>query len=146
MSAYTQCNVQFKRKYMAELAEAIREVIAERGVGRPEHVETSPEAQALRGYTGDRREQQAHVILRAGKTSGTRLSSSNDFGWEFKEDGTCVEHVSEYDQKAQRGLVDQIRQRYALRVARKAAKAAGWDVVEKQEGDAVRLTLKRGGW
>jgi len=56
-------------------------------------VEVHETAQSLYGYKGDERQQKAHVILRRRFVG----SASNDIGFEFR-DGTCIAHISEYDQ------------------------------------------------
>ena len=57
-------------------------------------VEVYKDPTNLYGYTGDKRSQLAHVIIRRRFVG----SSSNDIGFLQQGDGRFVSHISEYDQ------------------------------------------------
>lgn len=69
-----------------------------RALGRmgfsPHQIERFDVGQPLYGYQGDKRKEKAHVIIRK-KYVGP---SANDIGFEKKDDGHYVAHISEFDQ------------------------------------------------
>lgn len=135
MSAYISAGVAFKKHHAALLVACL----AEMGYVAEYH----ENGDNLYGYQGDKRKQIANVIVRR-KHVG---SASNDIGWEFKEDGTCVAHISQYDQ----GVFDKtkqnmVAQKYAEGVATQAAKAAGYKVERKVVDGKVKLTMKKTAW
>ena len=57
-------------------------------------IEIYQEAQPLRGYKGDRREQQAHIIIRRQHVG----LAANDIGFERQSDGSYKAWISDFDQ------------------------------------------------
>ena len=68
-------------------------IVAALGAMGYEHVECYPEPQALYGYVGDKRSEQAEVIIRRQYVG----SASNDIGFAKNPDGTYRAIISEYD-------------------------------------------------
>lgn len=106
-------------------------------------VEIHPEAQALYGYHGDKRAQQAHLIIRREHVG----LAANDLGFERQADGNYRAWVSEFDQ-AENGYsaawMGKLKQAYGVEKARTEAKKRGYRVSEQKLDDGrVRLMMRR---
>jgi hypothetical protein len=106
-------------------------------------VEVHKEAQALYGYQGDVRSQEAHVIIRRQHVG----PAANDLGFERQADGKYRVWVSDYDVKynkyndAWRG---RLKQAYGVEKARAEARKKGYRVSEQKLDDGrIRLVLRR---
>lgn len=69
--------------------------LMETGGWTAEQIEVHADPQSLFGYSGDRRAQKAHIIIRRMHVG----SAANDIGFIQKEDGTYEAIISEYDSK-----------------------------------------------
>jgi hypothetical protein len=106
-------------------------------------VEVHQEAQALYGYQGDLREQQAHIIIRCQHVG----PAANDLGFQRQSDGTYRAWISEYDRN-HNGYNDswlgRLKQAYGVERAKAEARKKGYRVTEqKQEDGRVRLVCRR---
>ena len=109
----------------------------------PDKLEVNPEAQALYGYHGDKRDQQAHIIIRRQHVG----FAANDLGFERQADGNYRVWVSEFDQ-AENGYsaawMGKLKQAYGVEKARTEAKKRGYRVSEQKLDDGrVRLMMRR---
>ncbi len=137
MSAYVDVKTCYKKHNMALLAEALREMGYE--------VETHEKPVGLYGYHGDLRPQKANVVVRRRHVG----PSANDIGWEFNEDGTCTEHISEYDRghTFKKVKQDKLAQTYAEKVVTQAAKKSGFKMGKTIEADgSIKMKLTRTKW
>ncbi len=96
------------------------------------HPEVHQEAAHLFGYTGDRRQDTAHVIVRRAEISG----SANDLGFVKLPSGKMGVIISDWDSASQekgRGayIVQQLKQAYAVADLTRRAKQQGLSVVKK---------------
>jgi len=112
-------------------------------LGFKDKVEVHQEAKSLYGYQGDRREQQAHIIIRRQHVG----LAANDIGFQRQSDGTYRAWVSEFDQR-QNGYGDawlgKLKQAYGVEKARAEAKKRGYRVSEQKLDDGrVRLVCRR---
>jgi hypothetical protein len=140
MSHFVECQTQIR-----DLA-SLRLALQEMGWAENE-IEVHPGPVALYGYRGDRRPEQAEVIIPrqfVGK-------SSNDIGFARQADGTWSAIISEYDQRQQgrRGPYDQawlgrLTQAYAAQVVTAQYQRKGWQVHrERREDGAIRVMVRR---
>ena len=106
-------------------------------------IEVNDTAQHLFGYQGDRRPEQAEVIIRRKFIS----QASNDIGFRRSADGTYEAIVSEYDEKILgKDWVGKVCQKYAEHVVLSKLEAQGFSVQERQIDPVtkkVHLVLKR---
>lgn len=135
MSHYSEVKIEFRDR--AALAAALTRL------GFAEKVEVHQEAQSLYGYQGDRREQQAHIIIRRQHVG----LAANDIGFERQSDGTYRAWISDYD-KNHNGYNDAwlglLKQAYGVERAKVEAKKKGYRVTEQQQEDGrIRLVLRR---
>jgi hypothetical protein len=107
------------------------------------NVEIHESPQHLFGYKGDRRPEQANVIVRRKYIN----PSSNDIGFRLTDDGSFEAIVSEYDQGLLgKGWVGQLTQKYAEHAVLSKLQAQGFSVAEKQVDPVtkkVHLVLRR---
>jgi len=105
--------------------------------------EHHPEGQPLVGYEGRQRRETAEFIVRRRQLGG----ASNDLGWKRQPDGKFKVVVSSFDMGKQRtmGIVNEVRDAYAIGEATQKAKAQGYTVtpVKNDQGKVVQLTLAR---
>jgi hypothetical protein len=104
--------------------------------------EIHEEAVNLYGYQGDKREQKAHIVLPRSQVGG----SSNDIGFERKEDGKLILHISEFDKRSTKFNEGKFKQLYAKNKLLKKVKKSGKYHLKGQEVTAdgkikVRLTI-----
>lgn len=106
-------------------------------------IEVNDTAQHLFGYQGDRRPEQAEVIIRRKFIS----QASNDIGFRRSADGTYEAIVSEYDEKILgKDWVGKVCQKYAEHAVLSKLEAQGFSVQERQIDPVtkkVHLVLKR---
>jgi hypothetical protein len=135
MSHYTEVKIEFLER--AALVAALTRL------GFEGKVEIHQEAKSLYGYQGDRREQQAHIIIRRQHVG----LAANDIGFQRQSDGTYRAWISDYD-KNHNGYNDawlgRLKQAYGVERARAEAKKKGYRVSEQQQDDGrIRLVLRR---
>ena len=117
----------------------------EYGEGNVE-VHTKPEN--LYGYQGDKRSQQAQIVVRQKyvnkKSSG---GGSNDIGFRIEDDGKITECISKFDQGWwKKAPGDRIRQSYVEHVTMRNV-PAGYKASRYVEQDGtVKITLKKQVW
>ncbi|QFG21482.1 DUF1257 domain-containing protein [Actinomadura sp. WMMB 499] len=107
------------------------------------HVESHSSPTHLYGYQGDRRPEQAEVVVRR-KHIG---SASNDLGFHRTDDGTFEAIISGFDRREYDARwLDKVSQRYGRLTAIAFAESHGFDVTaeetDRRTGE-VRLTLRR---
>lgn len=139
MSAYQEYETEFTDVNL--LVDALVGMTTASGtVVTRDMIEVHTEPQALYGYRGDRRPQQAEVIIRRQHVN----SAANDMGWARAEDGKLRALVSEYDRtfhgEAWHG---EVAQRYAVKHVEKKAKALGYSVSQETVDGKVKMKLKR---
>lgn len=134
MSAYNEVNTEFKDQQC--LVDSLQEM------GYNPKVSETP--QKLEGYQGDRRTQEAEIILPRRQVGG----ASNDVGFKKQGDGSFVLLVSDYDQGGHFGIKkqQQLKKIYAEKLAMKQAKAKGLKFVKKEtkqtdKGNVTRLVF-----
>jgi hypothetical protein len=135
MSHYSEVKIEFLDR--AALVAALTRL------GFEGKMEFHHEAKALYGYQGDRREQQAHIIIRRQHVG----PAANDIGFQRMSDGTYRAWISDYD-KNHNGYNDawlgRLKQAYGVERARAEAKKKGYRVSEQQQDDGrIRLVLRR---
>ncbi|MBU4232842.1 MAG: DUF1257 domain-containing protein [Desulfobacterales bacterium] len=135
MSHYSEVQIEFKDR--AALMAALERL------GFQGKLEVHQEAKYLYGYQGDRREQQAHIIIRRQHVG----LAANDIGFQRQSDGTYRAWVSEFDQR-QNGYSEawmgKLKQAYGVEKARAEAKKRGYRVSEQKLDDGrVRLVMRR---
>ncbi len=120
MSAYKEVKVNFKKQYQHILVSALQEL--------GYTVEVSEKAKQLFGFHGDARQQVANVIIRREQLG----SASNDVGWQWKQDGSCVAHISDYDGKRVFGkaVQNKLACKYAELFIKESAAKNGWQLSE----------------
>ena len=97
---------------------------------------------ALYGYRGDKRAEQAEVIVRR-KYVGR---ASNDLGFRRTDDGSFEAIISAYDRrKHSQAWLDRLTQRYAYHVARGKLQEQGFDLVSEETArdGRIHLVLRR---
>jgi hypothetical protein len=105
-------------------------------------VETHDTPQTLYGYRGDKRAEQAEVIVRR-KYVG---QASNDIGFRRTADGSFEAIISAFDRrKHSRAWLDRLTQRYAYHVARAKLQEQGFDLVSEEtaKDGRIHLVLRR---
>jgi hypothetical protein len=135
MSHYSEVQIEFRDR--AALVAALNRL------GFQGKVEVHQEAQAIYGYQGDRRAQQAHIIIR-------RLHvglAANDLGFQRQSDGTYRVWISDYDRN-HNGYNDswlgRLKQAYGVERAKAEAKKKGYRVSEQKQDDGrIRLVCRR---
>jgi len=86
------------------------------------HPEYHEQAERLRGYQGDLREERAHVILRRAEVG----TASNDIGFFFHPGGKCEAIISEYDSgRYNAEWLGKVKQLTAKHVALNKARSLG---------------------
>jgi hypothetical protein len=92
-----------------------------------DQIEVHDEAQNLKGYRGDTREQKANVIIRR-KDVGT---ASNDLGFAQKKDGTYEAIISDYDKRRYNDKwLDKVCTKHSVENAKQAFAQNGWEYTE----------------
>jgi hypothetical protein len=139
MSHYSEVQIEFRDG--AALVAALGRL------GFQGKVEVHQAPQALYGYQGDRRAQQAHIIIRK-RHVGT---ASNDIGFEHQADGSYRAWISEFDQTWKSGgtrydgvWLGKLKQAYGIEKAKAEAKKKGYRVSEQKQDDGrIRLVCRR---
>lgn len=109
MSLYCKIETQFKNP------EALLCALMETGQWTAEQIEVHNEPQSLMGYRGDIRPEKANVIIRRRNVG----MSSNDIGFQRKEDGTFEAIISEFDKsKYNQSWIDKLKANYAFQAIR----------------------------
>ncbi len=116
MSHYVECQTEFRDP------QALVAALIEGGFAA-EQVEIQAEVQPLYGYQGDRRAQQAHIIVRRQHVG----QAANDVGWERQPGGTYRAWISEYDvrHRIDQTMQDLIKQTYAYCAIERQQRARG---------------------
>jgi hypothetical protein len=133
MSHYSEVQIEFRDR--AALIAGLERL------GLKGKVEIHQEAKSLYGYQGDRREQQAHIIIRRQHVG----PAANDIGFQRHSDGAYRAWISEYDRN-HNGYNDSWlgRLKQAYGVERAKAEAKGYRVTEEKQGDGrIRLVCRR---
>ncbi len=135
MSHYSEVQIEFRDG--AALVAALNRL------GFQGKLEVHQEAKALYGYQGDRREQQAHIIIRRQHVG----QAANDIGFQRHSDGTYRVWISEFDRN-HNGYNDswlgQLKQAYGVEKAKAEAKKKGYRVTEQKQDDGrIRLVCRR---
>ena len=86
MSHFVECETTFRDP------QALVAALTECGF-KESQIEVHQEAVALYGYQGDKRPQQAHIVIRRQHVG----SGANDVGWEKQPDGSYTAWISEFD-------------------------------------------------
>ncbi len=137
MSAYkiVECNVKD--------AQSIKVALMDMGI--PERfilVFDSPKA--LVGYSGDTRNNKAHVIVRREHINKyLSTGASNDIGFERKN-GKFVAHISDYDMSWWKSRKSRFLRAAAAEALAKTARMKGYSVKKVDKQEEIRLVLKRG--
>lgn len=134
MSHFTQVQTQFTQ------AEFLLSALNDLGF---DQVEVYAQAQALFGYRGDRRPEQAHLIIRRVHLAPL----SNDIGFRQTSSGTFKAIISVYDrfQGYSRSWLERLSQRYAYHATRSELKQQGFTVASEEAtaSGQIHLTLRR---
>ncbi len=135
MSHYSEVQIEFRDG--AALVAALNRL------GFQGKVEVHQEARALYGYQGDRRAQQAHIIIRRQHVG----LAANDLGFQRQSDGTYRAWISDYDRN-HNGYNDswlgRLKQAYGVERAKAEAKKKGYRVTEQKQDDGrIRLVCRR---
>ena len=135
MSHYSEVQIEFRDG--AALVAALNRL------GFQGKVEVHQEAKSLYGYQGDRREQQAHIIIRRQHVG----SAANDIGFQRYSDGAYRAHISDYDRDYNRyndSWLGRLKQAYGVERAKAEAKKKGYRVTEQKQDDGrIRLVCRR---
>lgn len=135
MSHYSEVQIEFRDR--AALVAALNRL------GFQGKVEVHQEAKALYGYQGDRREQQAHIIIRRQHVG----QAANDLGFQRQSDGTYRVYISDYDRDYNRyngEWLGRLKQAYGVEKAKAEAKKKGYRVTEQKQDDGrIRLVCRR---
>jgi hypothetical protein len=135
MSHYSEVQIEFRDG--AALVAALNRL------GFQGKVEVHQEAKSLYGYQGDRREQQAHIIIRRQHVG----SAANDMGFQRYSDGNYRAHISDYDRDYNRyndSWLGRLKQAYGVERAKAEAKKKGYRVTEQKQDDGrIRLVCRR---
>ena len=105
-------------------------------------VETHDTPQTLYGYRGDKRAEQAEVIIRR-KHVGP---ASNDLGFRRTAAGSFEAIISAFDRRQHsQAWLDRLTQRYAYHVARAKLQEQGFDLVSEETArdGRIHLVLRR---
>ena len=136
MSHFTTVQTKFHDKdllieCLEELKPAWKGLIEDNGVPRN-----------LYGYMGDKRDQQAHIIVRRQHVGG----SSNDLGFIRKENGSYEAIISEFDRtRYSTDWMQDLGQLYAEKKTTKELKKNGWRINTRtvETDGRITLTVKR---
>jgi hypothetical protein len=135
MSHYSEVQIEFRDR--AALVAALNRL------GFQGKVEVHQEAKALYGYQGDRREQQAHIIIRRQHVG----QAANDIGFQRQSDGAYQAYISDYDRdynRYNREWLGRLKQAYGVERAKAEAKKKGYRVTEQKQDDGrIRLVCRR---
>ena len=102
---------------------------------------THEEAKNLHGFTGDTRQQKAHVIIPRSQVG----SASNDVGFERQSNGKYIMHLSAYD--TNRFKTNQLKQFYAKNKLLNTVQRGGKYKLKKQSIEAdgkIHITIQVG--
>lgn len=141
MSHYSEVRTTIKRSKVQCLKRALCTL------GFKEHmIEISLDTPlALRGYQGDTRTQQAHVRIKGAgwKDANYVGTASNDLGFEFRDDGSCTFHVSDFDRtRYNQSWQDKLLQEYAKEVVKDMAGRQQFTIEEESRTPQGVITLK----
>jgi len=135
MSHYSEVQIEFRDR--AALMAALNRL------GFQGKVEVHQEAKALYGYQGDRREQQAHLIIRRQHVG----LAANDIGFQRQSDCSYRAWISEYDRNHNGdndSWLGRLKQAYGVERAKAEAKKKGYRVTEEKQDDGrIRLVCRR---
>lgn len=135
MSHYSEVQIEFRDR--AALVAALGRL------GFQGKVEVHQEAKSLYGYQGDRREQQAHIIIRRQHVG----QAANDIGFQRQSDGTYRVYISDYDRDYNRyngEWLGRLKQAYGVEKAKAEAKKKGYRVTEQKQDDGrIRLICRK---
>lgn len=135
MSKYMEITVSFKNR--SSLIKALQNLQVPYEVSEGNSL-------SLYGFQGDKRPEQAALVIRRKELNKYSGGASNDLGfaWNGKE-FTLI--VSEYDnhRPGVQSLLRQIKQEYAVEETSRLAKAKGYKVTRQKEGDQVKLVLTK---
>jgi hypothetical protein len=135
MSHYSEVQIEFRDG--AALVAALNRL------GFQGKVEVHQEAKALYGYQGDRREKQAHIIIRRQHVG----LAANDLGFQRYSDGAYRAYISDYDRDYNRyngEWLGRLKQAYGVERAKVEAKKKGYRVTEQKQDDGrIRLICRR---
>ncbi len=135
MSHYSEVQIEFRDR--AALVAALNRL------GFQGKVEVHQEAKSLYGYQGDRRDQQAHIIIRRQHVG----PAANDLGFQRQSDGTYRVYISDYDRDYNRyngEWLGRLKQAYGVEKAKAEARKNGYRVTEQKQGDGrIRLICRR---
>jgi hypothetical protein len=138
MSHYSEVQIEFRDR--AALIAALERL------GFKGKVEIHQEAKSLYGYQGDRREQQAHIIIRRQHVQ----AYANDIGFQWQSDGTYRTYISDFDRGVDgsgaygTAWQGKLKQAYGVEKAKAEAKKKGYRVTEEKQGDGcIRLVCRR---
>ena len=98
-------------------------------------IEVSDIPMTLKGYRGEYRIQQANVRLKGNGWGSENVvgGASNDLGWQLRENGEYVFHVSDFDKrKYNTQWQEQLMQSYSTEVVREDVEAYGWSIEEEE--------------
>lgn len=120
--------------------ESLLKALADMGL---EQVEVYETAKPLYGYEGDRRAENAEIIIRRQHIG--RLS--NDIGFQQQPDGTFLAIISDYDRvRYSQAWVGQLTQRYAYHALMANAPKEGFTVEQEHVLDDGTLRIVVGRW
>jgi len=137
MSHYSEVRIEFRDG--AALVAALERL------GFKGKLEVHQEAKSLYGYQGDRREQQAHIIIRRQHVG----QAANDIGFQRYSDGMYRAHISDFDQSPTgnnygEAWQGRLKQAYGVEKAKAEAKKKGYRVSEQKQDDGrIRLVCRR---
>lgn len=141
MSKYCEVKTEFRSE--AALIAAMMETQPK---WTREMIEVHQEPQHLYGYTGDKREQRAHIIVRRQHVQ----DAANDLGFERTAEGTYRAHISNYDRghdgKGAYGdaWMQRLRQNYAYHAVRLQQEAQGRTVSRERLPNGRQRLMVRG--
>lgn len=97
-------------------------------------------AQNLNGYMGDKRKQQANIIVRRQQVG----SAANDVGFRMKSDGKYELIISDYDRRGKTGknFMERMRQLYSKHKTLKQLKKMGKSVTSVKTTKDGRIKIK----
>jgi hypothetical protein len=135
MSHYSEVQIEFRDG--AALVAALNRL------GFQDKVEVHQDPKSLYGYQGDRREQQAHIIIRRQHVG----SAANDIGFQRFSDGLYRAYISDFD-RDHNGYNDawlgRLKQAYGVERAKAEARKKGYRVTEQKQDDGrIRLVCRR---
>lgn len=133
MSRYCKVQTQFRDSV------ALIDALSETGNWTLNQIEHHTVAQHLYGYSGDKRPEKAHIIIRR-KLVG---SASNDIGFVLGEDGNYEAIISSYDSsKYGKAWACKLKGNYAFHKVRRDMESRGRSVTrERCSNGHQRLTV-----